>query len=455
MPTWIVDLSLESRLLLGTVYSVTAAVLVFLIVPLFGVRQRTGLRFAISGVAAAVGAGAGLAAPYLLNAPALFGVTLSTVILCACAGAGAGLAVAIVNLVRSSWWRRAIAILAVPLIAASTALIINDDVGYYPTVGDAFGLNQVGTLPVRAGNAVPLNKWRPSGDLPSTGEVYRAKIPGTLSHFTARDAWIYLPPAARVANPPRLPVVVMLSGEPGDPSDPFYGGQIGALMDSVAARHHGTAPIVVSPDQLGKLTNNPMCVDSKLGNVRTYLMQDVRHWILGHLPVETGRTAWTIGGFSEGGTCSIQLGAAYPTVFGSILDISGELAPLNGSVAHTIKVGFGGSAAAYKAASPLTILRAHKYVDTDAYFAVGALDTKYGPATTTMAAAAKRAGMRVSTYRVPDYSHNWNTAEQALIWGVGELTPRWHLPTGPFTSSGTGSGPTLPTLKPGEKHHLK
>lgn len=246
----------------------------------------------------------------------------------------------------------------------------------------------------------------------------------------------------------------MLSGEPGDPSDPFYGGQIGALMDSVAAEHHGTAPIVVSPDQLSSLTNNPMCVDSKLGNSRTYLMEDVRHWILDHLPVQSGRAGWTIAGFSEGGTCSIQLGAAYPTVFGSIVDISGELAPLNGSVAHTIRVGFNGSPAAYEAASPLTILRAHRYVDTDAYFAVGALDDKYGPATAAVAAAAGKAGMHVRTFRVPDYSHNWNTAEQALVWAVGELTPDWHLPSGPFTRI-SGSGPTLPTLRPGEKHHLK
>jgi enterochelin esterase-like enzyme len=408
----------------------------------------------ITAAALVAGGLIGLALPFWLNAPGLFGVTLSPVILVASTGTAAGLALVAVNLIRTRWWRKLVAVALAPVILGAGALMINEDVGYYPTLGDALGLNSVSTLQGRSTDAVPLAGWHAPKGLPAHGEVYKAVIPGVASHFHARDAWVYLPPAARTAHPPRLPVVVALSGEPGGPSDLFYGGDIAATMDSIAATHHGVAPIVVVPDQLGGFTNDPMCVDSKLGRSRTYLMTDVRTWIRSNLPVEPARTAWTIAGFSEGGTCSIQLGAAYPQVFGSIVDVSGEVAPLNRTVARTIQVGFHGSRAAYLAASPLHIMGTRRYPDTIAYFAVGALDHKYGPSTTRVSAAARAAGMRVATHLVPGYNHNWNTGALGLTWGLTSLVARWRLPAGSGAVS-TAPGPRLPALAPSEKHHLK
>jgi enterochelin esterase-like enzyme len=248
---------------------------------------------------------------------------------------------------------------------------------------------------------------------------------------------------------------VALSGEPGAPSDVFYGGDIAATMDVVAAAHRGVAPIVVVPDQLGGFSRNPMCIDSPLGHARTYLMRDVRDWILRHLPVSRSRHDWTVAGFSEGGTCALQLGVGYPATYGSLVDVSGELAPINGSVAHTIKVGFHGSTAAYAAASPLTILRKHRYPDTEAYFAVGAQDRKYGPSTRRLASAARAAGMRVQTYFVGSYGHNWNTGALGLAWGLGRLSTLWRLPVGAAAGSASGNGPVLPTLPPSQRRKLK
>lgn len=455
MPSWLSDVRLESHTTLLVVYVLAGAALAALIVPIVGVRARPIVRFAISGVVALLGAAIGLALPYLLDLPAVFGVILSPVILGAAAGGGAGIAVALLNLVRTRWWRKVLAVVAVPLLVVAAGLMINEDVGYYPTVGDALGVNKVPTLRLRTTKTIPIEHWKAPSSMPSTGSVSKVTIPATESHFHARDAWVYLPPAARVADPPALPVVVALSGEPGAPSDVFYGGDLASTMDAVAASHGGLAPIVVVPDQLGDFSRNPMCVNSKLGQVRTYLMDDVRDWILHHLPVATSRHAWTIAGFSEGGTCASQLGAGYPAVFGSFVDVSGELAPRNGSVAHTVKVGFDGSRAAYAAASPLEILKKHRYPDTEAYFAVGAQDRRYGPATTELSAAARAAGMRVHTYFVPSYGHNWNTGALGLAWGLGHLTTLWRLPVGVGSIADAGNGPALPTLRPSERHKLK
>ena len=47
---------------------------------------------------------------------------------------------------------------------------------------------------------------------------------------------------------------------------------------------------------------------------------------------------------SPGSPCSIQFGSEYPAEFGSIVDVSGELAPRNGTVQQTIDRGFARSA---------------------------------------------------------------------------------------------------------------
>ncbi|WP_162850712.1 alpha/beta hydrolase [Amnibacterium kyonggiense] len=270
---------------------------------------------------------------------------------------------------------------------------------------------------------------RKAHELPAHGLVGSVRIPGTVSHYAARAAVIYLPPAALVPQPRLLPLVVMFSGQSrgAGPYDPVWDGDLGPMMDAIAARHHGVAPIVVVPDQLGSFTGNPMCVDSPLGHVAAYVMHDVRAWVLRHLPVETDRTTWTVAGFSEGGTCSIQFASEHPDVFGSFVDVSGERAPLSGTLEHSIAAGFHGDARAYEHAGPIWVMAHRTYSDEEAYFAVGALDRQYGPVMPVMAAHAAAAGMVTHQHRVSALSHNWRMADLAFTWGFHALEARWRL----------------------------
>jgi S-formylglutathione hydrolase FrmB len=270
---------------------------------------------------------------------------------------------------------------------------------------------------------------RKSHAMPARGLIGSVRIPGTASHYAARAAVIYLPPAALVPQPKLLPVVVMFSGQArgAGPYDTVSHGDLGPMMDAIAARHHGVAPIVVVPDQLGSFTGNPMCIDSPLGHVATYVMHDVRGWILRHLPVQTDRTRWTVSGFSEGGTCAIQFASQHPDVFGSFVDVSGERAPLNGSVKHSIAVGFGGDARAWEHAGPTWVMAHTTYQDEEAYFAVGALDRVYGPVMPVLAAQATAAGMTTHQLRVQGPTHNWRMADMAFAWGFHALEARWGI----------------------------
>ncbi len=373
-----------------------------------------------------LGASVGLLACWLIGDVAnAFDVTLSTVSRAWVAVGFAGIALAIASLIRTRARRRVGAVAAALLFALVGAVGVNADFGQYPTLASALGLASIADLPAdvlaaqkAATGTTDASTWQAPADLPAKGLVGAVTIPATVSHFAAREGLVYLPPAALTANPPALPVLVMLSGQPGSPEHVFISGHVDKLMDAFAAQNHGLAPIVVVPDQLSAPSVNPMCVDSAIGNSATYLTVDVPAWIRAHLHVETTPSTWAIGGFSQGGTCAIQLGAGHPDLFGSIFDVSGELEPKVGSEEATIAAGFAGSASAYDAAKPLALIAAHApYSDTVAVFAAGALDTKYSPWIATVAAAASAAGMHSTVLSSPGTAHDWYTVQYAITHG--------------------------------------
>lgn len=432
MLEWVLGTRIEAGHVLAPIYLVTGVVLLLLLVPRPGVRAtRRRWWWAIAAAAAGLGALAGtLAVWVVVDVQDVFGAPASLVIRGAAAGAGAGIGLAIVNLVRARWWRKVIAVIAVPAVLVAGALMINRDVAYYPTLGDAIGVG-VGPLKIGGGNRPDssLKTWRPPSGMPTAGTVGTVSIPATDSHWHARDAWVYEPPAAQVKNPPQLPVVVAFSGQPGGPSDVFVAGNLAPVMDAVAAKHHGVAPIVVVPDQLGSYNVNPECVNSKMGNVAQYVTDDVREWILHHLPVSGNRRDWTVAGFSEGATCAVQFGTGYPAIFGSYIAVSPELGPINGSVARSVREAFHGSLAEWKAAQPIAIMqRRRPYRHTFALYAVGQFDTRYGKDAVALARASRAAGMRTLFRELPGVAHNWNTGAAGLQWGIEHLVSWWGLP---------------------------
>lgn len=416
------------------VYILTALLAVVVVV-----RTRRSWRAHL--VAIAVGAGIGAAASWwfgdvldVLGIAPTWVDRIWTGIACALLGT------ALVGLVRARRAGKVVASVLVPLVVLSTAVAINRDAGLFPTVADALGRSSVTALrlpaaPAPSGRPADASSWHPPADMPEHGRYGSVRIPGTASHFPARPAIVWLPPAALVDHAPELPVVVMLSGQgPGAaPANVIDAGRMATRLDAVAAHHHGLAPIVVIPDQLAEAANNPMCVDGPLGNSATYLTEDVPAWIRAHLHVTDGPRNWAISGFSQGGTCALQLGASAPDVFGSLIDVSGQLGPILHGKAETISRGFRGDAAAYDAAQPSRILvERAPYRESAAFFAVGADDSRYGPVLPKTSAAAEAAGMHVTRRIVPDSGHDWHTAGVALADGVRWFMVRTHLaPAGP------------------------
>jgi len=336
----------------------------------------------------------------------------------AVAGLGLGLA-----RMRSSRWRvRLLTGCAVVVVVLMSLNHVNTFFGYYPNLRDALGLsfnNEISSAQAAALGGTHdspsetastssqrptrslLTAWKPPKDLPQNGKVVEVDIPGTLSKFQARAAWLYLPPAYLVKNRPLLPVLELIGGQPGDSRDWLNGNDLAGVMDRFAADHHGLAPVVVMPDALGSFWGNPLCINSRLGQADTYLSVDVPNWARANLHINPDTRTWAVGGGSFGGTCAWQLAVFHPRTFPTFLDFSGVYEQLEGTLQDTINAAFGGNARKFAEVNPAQILIHHKRPELWATLGVGASDTYYVKQIESTSKLCRRAGIHVRLIKVP------------------------------------------------------
>jgi enterochelin esterase-like enzyme len=359
--------------------------------------------------------------PLPVVVPAWLGVAVLGVVLAAARWRHAG------------WPRRVLSVLAVLVLLVSGLSGINQYFGQYTTLRTALGKTNTvpfdaaaqpaaDVVPVPAGKVL-ADVWTPPPGLPAHGTVSETPIPSSTG-YRPRPALIYLPPAYAATPRPRLPVLVLLSGQPGSPHDWFEAGELARHLDAYAQRHHGLAPIVVVPDQLGSTTANPMCLDSRLGQVETYLAHDVPGWIKNRLQVDEARGAWTIAGLSQGGTCSFQLAVRAPEVYQRFIDVSGQREPTLGTRAVTVRAAFGGDQNAFHLVNPLDVLARTRFPDTQGMVVAGRDDATYRNDDREVYEACLRAGMDVRWRELPG-AHDWTVWRPGLVdslpW-LGERT---------------------------------
>jgi S-formylglutathione hydrolase FrmB len=347
----------------------------------------------------------------------------------------AGIGLGVLGMAGRRLGGRIVSVLAVLLVVVTAAQGVNIVYREYPTLRTALALPAVDQIPftqiplreqvISARSGLPLSAvWRAPAGMPATGAVTEIAIPGTVSGFSARPAWLYLPPAYLSRPRAQLPVLVLLSGQPGTPRDWLDGGQLAARMDAFAAAHDGLAPLVVMPDQLGSPLNNPLCMDSRLGNAFTYLSVDVPMWVRETLQVEPDPSAWAIGGFSAGGTCALQLAVNAPEAYPTFVDISGEAEPTLGDHAATVQATFGGDEAAFAAVNPLDVMASKQFPNSAGYLVAGQQDAQYLPQAQRVYAACRAAGMDVQLHVRPG-GHSFEVwgpgLEEALPWLASRL----------------------------------
>lgn len=324
--------------------------------------------------------------------------------------------------------------LAVLLAAGSQ---INVYFAEYPTLGALAGdAGEVSPLtgavrrPSQTLDGPVVDRW--TGPATGASQVLTAPIPGTVSGFTGRDAYVYLPAAYASPSPPLLPVLVLVSGQPGGPQDWITAGQLQSQLDQFAAANDGLAPVTVVVDPNGPNDTITMCMDSDIARADTYLSQDVPNWITSELGVDANHAHWAFGGFSYGGTCAIQMATRHPDLYPSFVDVSGESEPaISSDRTQTVQTAFGGNTAAFDALTPLTLLSQRTYPGVWGYFAAGAADSVFSASMTEVSTAAQHAGMTVKTQSVPNQGHSWTVPEAVLLPALQWLGPRLGLTRSP------------------------
>jgi enterochelin esterase-like enzyme len=425
---------LEVQILSGPVPIIVNLLAVVALVFLF-LRRPSRRRV----IAAAIGLGAGvlvaLAVLWWVGSTNAFGVYVGKTITLWVVASFAGSGLAVATFWSAEWFRKLGAAVSIVLFAITATLGINTYFGLDPTVGDLAGISVQASihLPVGGGStgqppgsqpSALWKSWTPVAGMPTKGQVGSVIIPNTHSRFVARPAGLYLPPAALVPNPPALPLVIMMMGQPGNP-DP---GLIASTLDRFAARHSGLAPIVIVADQIGNPLVDTFCLNSKkYGNVETYITKDVVGWARSNLHIENSPAEWTIAGYSNGGECAAYFGAKYPGIWGNVIDVSGEAYAGSDEPKTVVAQVFHGDWAAYEKTWPVGILGTKRYPDSVGVFTVASDDLAYKVQAAAVARAAKSAHWRSTYYEVHDGGHG----AVALVGGLNEaftvLYPRLGL----------------------------
>jgi S-formylglutathione hydrolase FrmB len=318
----------------------------------------------------------------------------------------------------------AVGLLVVVLLAANVGGWVNRHFDYYPTFDDLLGRTSADASSIAGLDCTQE---------PTKGKVVTLPIPGTESHFDARPAQVYVPPAFCQSPRPKLPVVVLLPGTPGQTSDWTRAGLADVTSDTFASKHDGKAPIIVMADENGSLTGDTECVDGPRGNAETYLTVDVPAFVTTRFATATAPQQWAVGGLSEGGTCGLVLALRHPDQFRTFLDFGGLIGPRSGEndvVGTTVKDLYDGDEAEFRAHEPLDLMQQQRFPELAGWFEVGTDDSAPLGAIEQLVPVARQAGIAVCFRKVPGGEHTFQVWSESYRDALPWLSKRLGLTKG-------------------------
>ncbi len=325
-------------------------------------------------------------------------------------------------------WRRVMPAVALVTSTVMAATLVNATYQYFPTwdslVGPPPGQTSVAS--------VQVDRQRHRALL--TGAVVPVHIPAPRSHFAARTAYVWVPPAYTADPSVSLPVVELLAGSPGTPLDWIRSGGAEVTADAYAGLHRGVAPLLVMPDDNGSLTADTECVDGPAGAAETYLTVDVPAFMRAAFHAARGPRSLAVAGLSEGGTCAVMLALRHRSEYAAFGDYSGLAAPTSADVVApvlTTRTLFGGSVVRYDEHDPPLLLRdmrrERRAHDPAGWFEVGGADPGALTAQTVLTGLARSAGVDTVAVVVPGEGHSfalWRAAfRQSLPFFGRVLAP--------------------------------
>ena len=245
-------------------------------------------------------------------------------------------------------------------------------------------------------------------DEPQGGQLLKGTFPGTV-----RAGFVYLPP--KFDRTHRYPVVYLLHGLPGSPTEYVDGTQIGQFADAEVASGAMRPFIAVIP-AAGK---TPSYNGEWAGPWEDALVNQVLPWVDSQLPTIPSRSGRIIAGLSAGGFGAIDIALRHPTLFGTAESWSGYFDPLlDGPFAHTDRQTLAAHDPTRLIRSEATALRhagLRFFISTGPYHS-----RQIDPASSnTFAQELRDLGLPVEFYANPNKKGEWrNQLDAGLRWAL-------------------------------------
>ncbi len=340
------------------------------------------------------------------------------------------LVIIVLGWTRAHWILRTFSVLALVFSVIAAFTVINQSYDYYPTLARLLGKNAADFTNLPELKAI-RTEVRRTGKLPNHGETIGITIPATKSKFKTGQAYVYLPPAWFKNPEPQLPMIELIAGVPGSPSDWTRAGYADTTATAFAEQHHGVAPLVVIPDNNGLLTPDTECSNSVFGNAETYLVTDVPNFMQTNFNAAIGKHSLAVAGLSAGGTCASMLALRNPSTFSIFASYSGYSSPtyISDDESQTITQLYHGSRQSYEAHDPGHLLSTTRFPGLSGWFTAGQQDPQALASAKQLSDLAVKAGMTQVCLSTPAGGHDfvfWAAAFKLslpwLSWKLG-LTP--------------------------------
>ena len=299
-------------------------------------------------------------------------------------------------------------LLILVLLIAGALVLVNNYVGYVPTLG---------ALLQPPGTTSGSRAVRQATDA-DRSRVLRLSIPSRQDGVTKGTTYVYLPPGYdQPANAnTRYPVVYLIHGYPGRAQDWFTAGELKSTMDLLLRESYIGPMIVVSPTASTGYLNDDECLNAPghfaLESYLTFRVVDAIDHTFRTYPDRSHRA---IGGMSSGGFCALNIGLHHLHRFSVILASE----PYGDPGLHPLKRVLGGSWALWRANSPSFYIPRWHFTEPVASF----LDSGgFDPATATqalqIAQQLARRGEAASYRPAPHMHHTWREARAALPYAL-------------------------------------
>ena len=257
--------------------------------------------------------------------------------------------------------------------------------------------------------ALGLPGFMPFATGPHGGSVWTGVFPGT-----ERAGYVYLPPGYDPSR--RYPVVYLLHGMPGSPSEYLVGTDLVDDADDRIANGELHPFIGVMPAAGPTARYN----GEWAGPWEHALVGQVVPWVDQHLATIDSRSGRTLAGLSAGGFGAFDIGLRNSGLFGAIESWSGYFRPLHdGPFKHATK-------AVLRANDPTLLAAADRRTLAEEhvrfFLSTGPYHSHwFRPAeTTSFAAELRRLGLPVQTFVYAQAKGEWTAQVDAgLTWAFG------------------------------------